>query len=264
MPGGISFDRVAGVYASSRALPAGVASTVADRLADRLGAGWALEVGVGTGRWAVPLQQRGVRLAGVDLSVGMLQVGWTDGARDLIRGDVCRLPCRDRAFGAVLAAHLLHLVFDVPTVLEEIARVTTGRMCSVLEFETARPNLVDTYRALATEAGLDVAAPGLGERALVLHLRPDRREETVVFHSRAPAGPTLDLIQRRAFRDTWGAPDEPHAAIASRLRAEFSQAEVLTQTRIEIVEWSGARLGEFARAWRRIGRTPPILEADPG
>jgi SAM-dependent methyltransferase len=51
--------------------PAVVDSTV-DFLAGLAGDGAALELGIGTGRIALPLQQRGVRVAGIDLSPDMV------------------------------------------------------------------------------------------------------------------------------------------------------------------------------------------------
>src|SRR6185312_15976103 len=51
--------------------PALVDSTV-DVLAELAGPGSALELGIGTGRIALPLQARGVRVSGIDLSPDML------------------------------------------------------------------------------------------------------------------------------------------------------------------------------------------------
>jgi SAM-dependent methyltransferase len=51
--------------------PAVVGATV-DFLADLAGTGAALELGIGTGRIALPLAQRGVRVSGIDLSEAMV------------------------------------------------------------------------------------------------------------------------------------------------------------------------------------------------
>src|SRR5215207_8792619 len=51
--------------------PAAVDSVV-DFLADLAGDGAALELGIGTGRIALPLTQRGVRVHGIDLSAAMV------------------------------------------------------------------------------------------------------------------------------------------------------------------------------------------------
>ena len=49
-----------------------VVDPVVDFLADLAGAGAALELGIGTGRIALPLSQRGVRVHGIDLSTAMV------------------------------------------------------------------------------------------------------------------------------------------------------------------------------------------------
>ncbi len=51
--------------------PAVVARTV-DFLAELAGDGAALELGIGTGRIALPLSRRGVRVHGIDLSAAMV------------------------------------------------------------------------------------------------------------------------------------------------------------------------------------------------
>ena len=61
--GTVSFDRAAGYYDATRGLPADVQEALTEVLAHELeGKGPCLEVGVGTGRIALPLHRRGVPL----------------------------------------------------------------------------------------------------------------------------------------------------------------------------------------------------------
>jgi predicted TPR repeat methyltransferase len=67
-------EQVAATYDDDSAgmfTPAAV-DPVVDFLAGLAGDGGALELGIGTGRIALPLSQRGVRVHGVDLSAAML------------------------------------------------------------------------------------------------------------------------------------------------------------------------------------------------
>jgi len=67
-------ERVAARYDESAAdmfTPAAV-EPVVDFLADLAGSGGALELGIGTGRIAIPLVQRGVRVHGIDISEAMV------------------------------------------------------------------------------------------------------------------------------------------------------------------------------------------------
>src|SRR5215216_2266666 len=74
MPDDSFAGRVADRYDETSAemfAPEVVASTV-DFLAELCGGGAALELGIGTGRIALPLAQRGVRVHGIDLSADMV------------------------------------------------------------------------------------------------------------------------------------------------------------------------------------------------
>src|ERR1043165_9484977 len=50
----------------------GIVDTAVDVLAELTGTGTALELGIGTGRIALPLSQRGVKVRGIDLSRAMV------------------------------------------------------------------------------------------------------------------------------------------------------------------------------------------------
>ncbi|MGD0116390.1 MAG: class I SAM-dependent methyltransferase [Dehalococcoidia bacterium] len=127
----ISFDRVADTYDKTRALPEDVAQKLTNALLAEIAAAGAdrvLEVGVGTGRIARPLAERGVRVLGVDIAPRMLarlreQLGPQHTPPDLLMGDATRLPLVSASFGAVLAIHVLHLVSPWQTALEELRRV---------------------------------------------------------------------------------------------------------------------------------------------
>jgi ubiquinone/menaquinone biosynthesis C-methylase UbiE len=123
-----SFDRAADYYDATRALPVDVGARVTDVLADELaGTDRCLEVGVGTGRLALPLCERGLRLVGIDVSAAMLArlAANAGGARPLAvcLADATALPFRDGAFGAVIAGHVLHLIPNWTTAVDEIWRV---------------------------------------------------------------------------------------------------------------------------------------------
>ncbi|MBK5228563.1 MAG: class I SAM-dependent methyltransferase [Actinobacteria bacterium] len=106
MSGSVSFDRAAGYYDGTRSLTPEAQQAVTDLLAGELsGTGPTLEIGVGTGRIALPLHRAGTRITGIDLSRPMIDVlrvchvfhlipTWTDAAAELIRvirpgGRVC-------------------------------------------------------------------------------------------------------------------------------------------------------------------------------
>ncbi|MET4926406.1 class I SAM-dependent methyltransferase [Streptomyces sp. PSRA5] len=67
-------ERVAATYdnPSAREFQPGTLAPMADLLADLAGGGRALELGIGTGRVALPLAERGVPVHGIDLSRAMV------------------------------------------------------------------------------------------------------------------------------------------------------------------------------------------------
>src|SRR6266571_1138461 len=74
MPGRLSFDRVAAIYDETRGLAPRAMARVLAVLVDQLQGKRVLEVGVGTGRYAVPLQKSGIRGRGApSLRVGIVR-----------------------------------------------------------------------------------------------------------------------------------------------------------------------------------------------
>ena len=126
-----SFDRVAAVYDATRQLPATVEESIAAGIARHTGATAAtrfLEVGVGTGRIAVPLLRRGHHLCGVDAAAAMLAAAQHKarggpGRLDLVRGDALALPFAPATFDVGLVVHLFHLLPDWRGALDELFRV---------------------------------------------------------------------------------------------------------------------------------------------
>lgn len=85
-----------------------------------------LEIGVGTGRIALPLARDGVSVVGVDISRQMLRrlVNKLDGATVPIAvANATRLPFAADTFGSAIAAHVLHLIPEWTVAVEELLRV---------------------------------------------------------------------------------------------------------------------------------------------
>src|SRR3989442_15784440 len=71
--GSVSFDRAAAFYDRTRSMSAEARAEVTRLLASRLAdTGPALEIGVGTGRIALPLAEAGVEMAGAGLAGAVL------------------------------------------------------------------------------------------------------------------------------------------------------------------------------------------------
>lgn len=123
----VSFDRAAGYYDQTRGLPDHLMAQLVPALVAELpGRGHCLEIGVGTGRIAIPLVEHGVDVVGVDISMEMLRRlrAKSRGQEiDIAIADATRLPFADRTFASAVAAHVLHLIPDWKVALDELERV---------------------------------------------------------------------------------------------------------------------------------------------
>jgi ubiquinone/menaquinone biosynthesis C-methylase UbiE len=125
----VRFDRAAGYYDQTRGFPPGVEQDVAALIA-RVGGfrpgSHVLEVGVGTGRIALPLSRHVRAVVGIDLARPMmdqLRAKRRAEAVAVAQADATRLPFASHIFDGALAVHVFHLIPPWREVLDEIARV---------------------------------------------------------------------------------------------------------------------------------------------
>jgi SAM-dependent methyltransferase len=128
VPDSIAFDRAAEYYDRSRATdPLTLRETIDVLAREFTGRGRVLEIGVGTGALALPLSDRGIPMAGLDLSMPMMsklieKAGGT-APLPLVRGDATRLPFRDDSLGGAYCRWVLHLIPDWRGAVAELCRV---------------------------------------------------------------------------------------------------------------------------------------------
>jgi len=220
----LSFDRVADIYDATRALPDHVLATIAQTIVTATNAAEAsrfLELGVGTGRIALPLLQYGFSYTGVDISPAMIDVLRTKAGDfeklTLVEADVTQLPFADASFDVALTVHLLHLVPDWRRVLSEIRRVLTPDGYYIYGSDGSVDGqpagaIRRQWRDVVRELGAD-ARPEHGTReavqtelietgALLASYRVVQWEDEV-----AP-GQLLEAIRRRTFSQSWHVPDD--------------------------------------------------------
>lgn len=131
-----SYDRIAGAYLSRWSDRRAIADLV-ERFASLLisqGLGHApvVDVGCGPGFDAALLQAAGLRVVGLDRSMGMIKAGRGRYAVNFVQADMRRLPLAPVIGGLWVCASLLHLTRpDVPASLKGLARslVPGGILC---------------------------------------------------------------------------------------------------------------------------------------
>lgn len=247
MPG-ISFDRAAPFYDDTRGFPAGVDVQVRDAIVGLAGASPTtrfVELGVGTGRVALPFVRAGYHYTGIDLSRAMmLQLRRKiagDPARatyrlQLCQGDVMYLPFGDRVFDVAIITHVLHLVDDWRQVLDEARRVLHQRGQLLLAYnEDARhgPDGAPTpvqrawqrWGQILADLGVERAQRGgshsvTEEAAEYLRERGAQVEQvTLVEYQQLPQTPRqiVERCKGRVYSSDWHLPDDIYNEALRRL-----------------------------------------------
>lgn len=243
--GSVSFERAASFYDATRGLPEPVREAVADLLAGEVaGRGPALEIGIGTGRIALPLHARTVPVVGVDLAPAMLErLAANAGGRSPVPvavADATRLPFRGGCFGAVLASHVLHLITEWREAADEALRVlgAGGVLLVDLGGGTPAPWSV-TCEELAGRHGVAVVRPGTSSAdELAAHLgdRVRRRELPLVPMTISRSlGRDLDDWDRQIHAWTWPYPPEQMARATDEIRRWAAAEGIRLEEEVEIL-----------------------------
>ena len=240
----VAFDRAAGFYDESRGLRPEVSELVADRVEEVVGpAARLLEIGVGTGRIALPLHRRGREIVGVDLSLPMLDRYRAKAAAaglpppTVLRADAGRLPFRDACVDAVLEVHVLHLVPDWERALDEARRVLVppaGCCCTPAAGPTSGAAAARATRS--SGASTSWPSPATGRRggrrlphrqvldALVAMGGRVEELEPVAWEEPETYAEALRWVEERVFSSHWRLPDERWRSAAAQVRAEIEAA----------------------------------------
>jgi ubiquinone/menaquinone biosynthesis C-methylase UbiE len=247
----LSFDRVANQYDSTRGYSPEVAATIAEAMARAGGlvtGSEALEIGIGTGRIALPLLARGTNVTGVDIAPRMLdqldqkyaqlrtQGQGTSYGRLVVRiADMAMLPFKDASFDAVIAVHVFHLVAEWRRALDEALRVM--RLDGALLIgqdvnrgsETAHHDEIqDHWQQILREMGythINVGARGYDAVLDELEARGLQVQEQPIIEWETSATPrqALESITERIWSRTWNVPDDLFAESARRLNEWATQ-----------------------------------------
>lgn len=234
----VSFDRVADIYDRTRGLPPYIMKKVVAALANELkGYRTVLDAGVGTGRYAKPLQNKVFRLVGIDISERMLEKAHLKGVKNLHLADVCHLPFRDLSFDATICNHVLHLVEDWKTALTQITRVTRHVLVSTTY---GSPNPIhETYEELLRKHGYARRKLGISEAELKGFVKPTR---TIAAVAKLPvsADKTISMLEEKAYSYQWNIPNNLNRLIITDLKARFEGK--IYHRDIQILVWKAEAL----------------------
>lgn len=250
------FDRVSEVYDETREP---LTPEALDKIASVLskdGSKRILEVGVGTGRIAKPLQQRRFDVQGVDLSKGMLQKAKDKGVENLALADANNLPFIDEAFDAVLMSHVLHLLEDPVATFRRVRRVARREVVVLLRKRDeataesdARTTVWREFRKAAEEAGY--SSPWASEtwrdrfrrEAELISTIPPTELITIEDRSGVTTlGQRVSAIEKRAYGYPGEIPDDVFRRVVNKLKSTVDLEREVSYRRVELMSiW---RLGQ--------------------
>jgi SAM-dependent methyltransferase len=221
------FDRIADRYDETRGGEERGRRTV-DDLAPWLVPGSVLEIGVGTGLVALPLQQRGYAVSGVDLSPAMLARALPRIGSRVVCGDALALPVASGSVDNVVFVAALHAIGDTPGALAEGARVLRpgGRLLAAHGVPFRENNDMEEASEPLTamrEARFDTPV-AVEEAATAVGLRPvgDRLSAAWNKPGESP-NEAADRIEQRAWSFLWDVDDATWESVVAptvaRLRA---------------------------------------------
>ncbi|MGH2717900.1 MAG: methyltransferase domain-containing protein, partial [Actinomycetota bacterium] len=225
---------------------------------EKSGRGRCLEIGVGTGRIALPLALAGVAMAGVDISAGMvgLLVEKSGGRAPfpLALADATRLPFRTGTFGAAVASHVLHLIPPWREAIAELARVVRrgGLVLASLSGRPADSVLPDVRARFTKEAGAEPRHLGLAageelDEAFAAIGASNRVLPSIIERRSVRLDELIGRLERGEFSFAWPLDEVTRHEAAERVR-EWARAEYGSLEEPREVEralsWRAYDLGE--------------------
>jgi len=220
---------------------------VVDALESKLrGHGRVLDAGVGTGRFAGPLRDRGLDIVGLDISKEMLSKARSKSILNLVRGELATMPFSNRAFESCLMIHVLHLVDNPSGLLSEIGRVCTSKVLSLVETSDVE-SVRESYIRLRTELGSPWS--GISERNLATLVPPSKMKEIVSYSGETKADDDIAYFSERLSAVTWDVPNEIHEKVISGLNSTMAGRVLKFNRAISLAIWDIAKI--------RTARLPP-------
>jgi len=241
----ISFDRAADYYDSTRGFPAGVAEQITTALFNYTQKAVTqtpvhlLEIGVGTGRIAAPCLAQGYFLTGIDLSWNMMEKfhqvlieksrTFRGTLLGLAQADASLLPFAPQSFDAVLAVHVLHLIYEWQDVIQESRRVTRPGGSLIVGYEGRSPNSpISLLREKFDEILLTY---GISQRRILKRDYSDVDQYMLdqgcsssecsgaEWTTTTSVAGDIEKLTRRIWSSTWDIPDDIYAEGISKLKS---------------------------------------------
>ncbi len=242
----IVFDRAVHFYDQTRAVPPQILDLAFDALIRETGItreSHVLEIGVGTGRIALPLSERIGHVFGVDLSFGMMSVlqnkmPTTHGNVLLAQADALHLPFPAGSFDLIYAVHVLHLIMGWQAAVTEAWRALRPGGFFVANYHRRGPDMPNVV--LRKELHKLVEPYGVSTK------RPGAQSEEEIYAELEKWDPNLRVVDVT----DWTEPDTPSNVlweIENQIHSETWSIprDVLDQVMPQLRAWAIANYGNL-------------------
>ena len=238
-----SFDRVAHVYDATRSLSPPVMRKVVDGVAEFVGGSSLVDFGVGTGRLAAPLIQRGVDVVGLDIARSMIGQARDKGVARLVLAAGESAPFRGESFDYAMVVHFMHLMEEWKAVVREISRVTRkGLITLVGDPLGSLPR--DTYVQLREGRGFKMAGLKMGEREMAEMVKPSVTRVLVEYREQFDPSQLLEEYAAKLHSITWDVPDKVNAEIVDAMRPLLGRKRE-RERKVIMAVWDRSQLRGF-------------------
>ncbi len=235
----ISFDRAAESYDQTRGYPPGIQERIGEALLNAAGAtsrSRILELGIGTGRIALPIIRAGYSYTGIDISPRMMErlratlltIPNASQRVQLIEGDITSMPFTDRSFDIVLSVHVYHLIANRAQAVTEGVRVLArpGVALNALDDAIEDPSAELTDKWIEILHRLGWPAPSRQERKASHLISEDWRrlggevDQVVDVEGETSWIPAshIEGLAKRLWSSTWPVPDDIYPEAIEQIR----------------------------------------------
>jgi ubiquinone/menaquinone biosynthesis C-methylase UbiE len=252
----MSFDAIAPVYDATRTVDETCFNAALDYIVKRFPPQrfpTLFEPGIGTGRIAIPLAERGYKVTGADISPEMLKILADKLAKrpelpiQYVLKDITALDFADASFDIALAVHIFHLIPDWQQAMNEVFRILKPKAPLVLMFTgvgVEDRSIKDRYRELCADYGYEIKVLGMETKKDLPQFaaKANRRLEQVGGEWRWRQKIHVDQFvadtRARNYSHARLAPDDVHFkaldTLEKELKAQYGTLAVETENLTEI------------------------------
>lgn len=220
----ISFDRIAEDYDRTRWIPPNLRDEFINRLTQEVSLGSRiLEIGIGTGRLAIPLSYLDYEVLGIDISVLMLSKARQKIRKNkkylhLLQADATQLPIREKTLDLCLFVHVLHLLKDWKKAIDNgeslLRNYSIVNASLFVAWHDLKPFRL-YWNSVESKRSEHIGAKNTEE--VIKYMKDSKDYFWKRYEFKRNAGiaswkDAIGLIQEKSFSSQWRIPDDQHQA----------------------------------------------------